>query len=102
MLAPVEIEGRRYWIEFSIVYDVYEDPSDYTALREYILDKASISGIYSDEEIAPDLRRTVASLLRSDLDSKQILKDVKELYGIPGEYVEEIIDDIIVQVDQKN
>lgn len=102
MLAPIEIEGKRYWIEFSVIYDVYEDPTDYTALRNYILDNASIKGVYCDEEIGPELRRTVASLLKSGYDSKQIVEDVKELYGIPEVHVNEVMDDLMLQVKQEN
>jgi len=95
MLFPVQCEcGRRLWAEISITYDkrIYANSIDEVA--EYILKHAIVKDVYKEEEIAPEIKRTLAGLLKVTSKSEAI-KEVSQLYGIPEEYVVGILENII-------
>gem|GEM_PF-6534116 len=56
-----------------------------------ILKYGHVSGVYTDEEIAQDLKRTVAAMLRDGIPRRQIVEETSALYGIPAECVEEVV-----------
>lgn len=50
-----------------------------------------MNGIYEDEEIAHDLKRTVSAMLRDGIPPRQVVEEASALYGIPEECVEEAV-----------
>jgi len=44
-----------------------------------------VNGVYEDEEIAHDLKRTVYAMLRDGIPPRQVVKETSALYGIPEE-----------------
>jgi cytochrome c-type biogenesis protein CcmH/NrfF len=42
-------------------------------------------------QIAHDLKRTVAAMLRDGIPRRQIVEETSALYGIPTECVEEVV-----------
>ena len=58
-------------------------------LAKYILKYGHVSGVYTDEEIAHDLKHTVAAMLRDGIPRRQIVEETSALYGILAECVEE-------------
>jgi len=101
MLELVEIEGKKYWIEFSIPYELWASITDYTELKKLVLKGVNVKNVYKYDEIAYDIKRTVASLLKDDYSIKQVVREVSELYEIDEAYVSEVIDEFIIRKPQR-
>lgn len=96
MLVPLDIKNKRYWIEFSIPYELYVDDQDITALRKLVLKRINVKNIYEDWEIAESVKKTVAGLFEQGLSVKQVVNEIAQLYGIPEEHVFEVVDELLV------
>ena len=97
MLFPVQCEcGRRLWAEISITYDkrIYANSIDEVA--EYILKHAIVKETYDEVEILPDIQKTLAGLLKVTSKAEAV-KEVSQLYGIPEEYVAELLENLAFQ-----
>lgn len=92
MLIPVKVSPhRRVWADVSFRYEKHIYANSPEELSEYILKYGHVSGIYTDEEIAHDLKRTVAAMLRDGIPPRQVVKEASLIYGIPQECVEEAV-----------
>ncbi|AEA46851.1 hypothetical protein [Archaeoglobus veneficus] len=98
MLAPVRIKGQRYWIEFSIRGELWTPIPDITELRKLVLKEICINDVYEDWEIAYDVKRTAAMLLKRGLSPKQVVQEMVELYGIPEPHVFEVLEGLVLQI----
>ncbi len=92
MLLPVNVSPhRRIWIDVSFRYEkqVYAGSLEETC--RYLIKYGHVDGVYEDEQIAFEVRRTVASMLRDGVPEEQVIKEVSNLYGIPPACVEEVV-----------
>ncbi|MBA7476659.1 hypothetical protein ES707_12052 [subsurface metagenome] len=81
----------RVWADVSLRYEKHIFANSTEELSKYILKDGHVSGIYEDEQIAYDLKRTVAAMLRDGIPRCQIVEETSALYGIPVECVEEVV-----------
>jgi hypothetical protein len=58
---------------------------------KYVLEYAHVSGVDGDEQIAYEVKRTVAGMLRGGVPRRQVVEETSALYGIPEECVEEVV-----------
>lgn len=92
MLLPVQVSARRrVWVDVSISYEKQVYAGAFEDLTRYILKQGHVDGVYEDEEIADDVRRTCCGLLRTGAPTAQVVEEVSAIYGIPEVCVEEII-----------
>ncbi len=92
MLLPIKISPRRrVWADVSFRYEKHIYASSTEDVARYTLKYGRVNGIYEDEEIAQDLKRTVYSMLRDGIPRRQIVEETSALYGIPAECVEEVV-----------
>jgi len=75
----------------SFRYEKYADVDSSQELSRYLLKFGCVNGIYEDEVIAFDLKRTVAGMLRDGVPRRQVVEEASALYGIPEECVEEVV-----------
>lgn len=97
MLVPVQVSPRRrVWADISFRYEkqIYANSSEETC--RYVIKYGHVDGVYEDEQIAYDVRRTVAGMLRDGVPSRQVVEETSALYGIPPICVEEVIEGIPV------
>lgn len=50
-----------------------------------------LGGVYKEEEISRDVKRTLYSLLKDEVSKERAIKEVSIVYGIPEEFVEEFL-----------
>jgi len=96
MLVPVQVSPRRrVWADISFQYEkqIYVG-SDEAACR-YLIKYGHVDGIYEDEQIAYDVRRTVAGMLRDGVPRCQVIEETSALYGIPPICVEEVVEGVV-------
>jgi len=92
MLIPVNVSPhRRVWAEVSLRYEKYIFTGSTEDVARYTLKYCRVNGVYEDEEIAHDLKKTVAGMLRDGISPKQVVAETSALYGIPQEYIEEVV-----------
>ena len=92
MLVRIKISRRlRFWVDMSFHYEKYADVNSPEKLSKYLLKYGHVNGVYTDEEVAQDLKRTVAAMLRDGVSPRQVVKEVSALYGIPEECVDEVV-----------
>ncbi|MDN7025063.1 hypothetical protein FGU65_09215 [Methanoculleus sp. FWC-SCC1] len=92
MLLPVKVSpSRRVWADVSFCYEkqIYANSSE--ELSRYLLKYGRVNGVYEDEQIAYEIRRTVSSMLRRGVPHRQVVEEASTLYGIPEECVEEVV-----------
>ena len=91
MLIPVQVSPRRrVWADVSFRYEKYVYGSSGEEACRYLIKYGKVDGIYEDEEIAYDVRRTVAARLRDGVPRRQVIEETSALYGIPEECVDEV------------
>lgn len=92
MLLPVRVSPhRRVWADVSFRYEKHIYAGSTEDVARYILKYGRVNGVYEDEEIAHDLKRTVSAMLRDGVPPKQVVEETSALYGIPEECVEEVV-----------
>lgn len=92
MLLPIKISPRRrVWADVSFRYEKHIYASSTEDVARYTLKYGRVNGIYEDEEIAHDLKRTVAAMLRDGIPRRQVVEEASLIYGIPQECVEEAV-----------
>lgn len=92
MLLPIKVSPhRRVWADVSFCYEkqIYADSTE--ELSRYLLKYGRVNGVYEDEQIAYEIRRTVSSMLRRGIARAQVVAEASALYGIPEECVEEVV-----------
>jgi hypothetical protein len=72
---------RRVWADVSFQYENYADVDSPQELSRYLLKFGRVNGVYEDEEIAHDLKRTVAGMLRRRVPRRQVVEETSVLYG---------------------
>lgn len=99
MLLPVNVSPRnRLWIDVAFRYEkfIYADTPE--EVSRYVLTYGHVDGVYPDEQVAHEVRRTVTAMLRRGVAPRQVVKEVSMLYGIPPECVEEVVAAMPVKV----
>ncbi|HOB43506.1 MAG TPA: hypothetical protein PKV78_05450 [Methanoculleus thermophilus] len=91
MLVPITYRNRRVWVDVSFRYEKHIYAGSTEDVARYTLKYGRANGIYEDEEIAHDLKRTVSAMLRDGIPPRQVVEEASALYGIPEEYVEEAV-----------
>lgn len=91
MLIPVTLHGRRVWVDVAFRYEKYIYSGSTEDVARYALKYGRVNGIYEDEEIAHDLKRTVSAMLRDGIPPHQVVEETSALYGVPQDCVEEVI-----------
>ena len=92
MLLPVRVSPhRRVWADVSFRYEKHIYAGSTEDVARYTLKYGRVNGVYEDEEIAHDLKRTVAGMLRRGVPRRQVVEETSALYGIPEECVEEVV-----------
>jgi len=92
MLLPVSVSPRsRLWVDVSFRYEKYVFADTSEEVSKYVLKYGHVDGVYPDEQIAHEVRRTVAALLRDGVPCRQVIDEVSMLYGIPPGCVEEVV-----------
>lgn len=92
MLLPVRVSPRRrVWIDVSFHYEKQIYAGAFEDLTRYLLKYGRVDGVYEDEEIAYDVRRTVAARLRDGVPRRQVVEETSALYGIPEDCVDEVV-----------
>jgi len=92
MLLPVNVSPHnRLWIDVAFRYEKYVYADTAEEVSKYMLKYGHVDGVYPDEQIAHEVRRTVAALLRDGVPCRQVIEEVSMLYGIPPEYVEDVV-----------
>nr|WP_303715987.1 hypothetical protein [Methanoculleus marisnigri] len=92
MLLPIKVSPRRrVWADVSFRFEKHVYAESTEDVARYTLKYGRVNGIYEDEEIAFDLKRTVSSMLRDGIPAKQVVEETSQIYGIPQECVEEVI-----------
>lgn len=86
MLAPVEIDGRRVWLEISVVVDRIVREYQIEDTRVIEIDRvpklAQVDAVIEERELASMITRDVAWMIKEGLDKKQIVKRIAEIYGM--------------------
>lgn len=102
MLFAVECPycHNRVWADVTFDCERRVYASNLLDLEEYILKHARVRDVYKEEEIIFDIKKTLAGLLKGCRSSKQVIKEVSELYGIPEEFVEEILENLLVEIKE--
>lgn len=99
MLIPVNISPRRrIWVDVSFRYEKQICVNSPEALYRYILKYGHVDGVYDDEQIAYDVRRTITSRLQDDVSRRQVVWEVSDIYGIPVECVGGIMDEVMPEI----
>lgn len=91
MLIPVVYKNHQIWVDVSFRYEKHIYAGSTEDVARYTLKYGRANGVYEDEQIAHDIRRTVAGMLRDGTPHDQVVAETSALYGIPPEYVEETI-----------
>lgn len=92
MLLPVRVSPRRrVWIDVSFHYEKQVYAGALEDLTRYILTHGHVDGVYEDEQIAYDVKRTAAAMLRDGIQPAQVVEEVSQLYGIPVLCVEDVL-----------
>lgn len=95
ILLPVRLSPRRrVWIDVSFHYEKQIYAGAFEDLTRYLLKYGHVDGVYEDEQIAHDVKRTAASMLRDGIRPAQVVEEVSQLYGIPVLCVEEVLADL--------
>ena len=95
MLLPVRVSPhRRVWIDVSFQYEKQVYAGSLEDLTRYVLKSGHVDGVYEDEQIAYDVKRTVAGMLRDRVPRRQIVEEISALYGIPIGCVEEVVAEV--------
>jgi len=86
MLTALEVNGRRIWLEISVIVD--------RVIREYQIDDARVIEIdripklaridatIEEKELASMVTRDVAWMIEKGYDVKQIVRTIAEIYGM--------------------
>jgi len=91
MLFPVRVSPhRRIWADVSLRYEKYIYTGSTEDVAKYTLKYGRVNGVYEDEQIAYEVKRTVAGMLRRGVPPRQVVEETSMLYGIPEECVEEV------------
>jgi len=99
MLIPVQVSPRRrVWIDVSFHYEKQVYAGALEDLTRYILTHGHVDGVYEDEQIAYDVKRTAAAMLRDGVSRRQVVEETSMLYGIPLACVEEVIDEVTTAI----
>lgn len=92
MLLPIKVSPRRrVWADVSFRFEKHVYTGSTEDVARYTLKYGRVNGIYEDEEIAHDLKRTVAAMLRDGIPLRQVVEETSALYGVPQDCVEEVI-----------
>ncbi|ADB58798.1 hypothetical protein [Archaeoglobus profundus] len=104
MLIPFKCPecGKKYWIELSIRYELYNYVGAMSELARIHIKDAIVRDIWTDEEVAFEVQRTIASLLKEGIPRKQVVEEVSQLYGIPAIHVDELIENLLSKVPELN
>ena len=104
MLIPVRCPRckEKFWVEFSIKYELYKYVEAMSELTRIHIKDAIVRDVWTDEEVASEVQRTIASLLRRGVPRKQVVEEVSELYGIPQVHVDELIENLLSKVPELN
>lgn len=95
ILLPIQVSpARRLWVDISFRYEKYLYAHSTEDLARYILKYGHVDGIYEDEQIAHDVRRTAEAMVRDGVPRRQVIEEVSTLYGIPVVCVEEVLADL--------
>jgi hypothetical protein len=95
MLLPVRVSpNRRIWIDVSFRYEKQVYAGALEDLTRYVLKSGHVDGVYEDEQIAYDVKRTIAGMLRDGIPRRQAVEETSALYGIPIGCVEEVVDEV--------
>lgn len=89
MLIP--IPGHKIWAEISFKYEKYIQEDSEEELYYFLLRRARVVNVHSDEEIQTQLRKTICALQRDGISTERIISEISQLYGIPEGCVEEIM-----------
>lgn len=92
MLIPIRVSPRRrVWADVSFRYEKHVYAASGEEACRYLIKYGRVDGLYEDEEIAYDVRRTVAAMLRDGVPRRQVVEETSVLYGIPEECVDEVV-----------
>lgn len=92
MLIPVRVSARRrVWVDVSFRYEKHIYAGSHEEVYRYLIKYGRVDGVYEDEEIAYDVRRTVAARLRDGVPRRQVVEETSALYGIPEDCVDEVV-----------
>lgn len=92
MLLPIKVSPRRrVWADVSFRFEKHVYTGSTEDVARYTLKYGRVNGIYEDEQIAYEVKRTVAGMLRDGTPRNQVIAEASALYGIPPEYVEEAV-----------
>jgi len=99
-LIPIECPKckERFWGEIGIKYDKYVFEPSLLDLDCYVLKYANLKDVYPDKEIIYDVKRTLASFIKDDYETEDVVKEVSLLYGIPEFHVKEILEGLMVEM----
>jgi len=97
MLLPIKVSPRRrVWADVSFRFEKHVYTGSTEDVARYTLKYGRVNGIYEDEQIAYEVKRTVAGMLRDGVPLPQVVAEASALYGIPPVYVEEVVEGIPV------
>lgn len=92
MLLPVRVSPHcRVWADVSFRYEKHIYSGSTEDVARYTLKYGRVNGVYEDEEIAHDLKRTIAGMLRRGVPRRQVVEETSALYGIPEECIDEVV-----------
>lgn len=87
----VRIPGHNIWADISFKYDKYIQADSEEELYYFVLRRARVVAIHSDEEIQLQVRKTIDTFKKDGLSTDQIVSEISGLYGIPEGCVEEML-----------
>jgi len=95
MLLPVRVSPRRrIWVDVSFCYEKQVYAGSLEDISRYILKYGHGDGVYEDEQIAYDVKRTATAMLRDGVRPDQVVEEISALYCIPIGCVEEVVDEV--------
>lgn len=95
MLLPVRVSPRRrVWVDVSFFYEKYLVAGRSEDVIQFHLKNARVDGIYEEEEVAHDVKHTIAGMLHAGASRNEIIDEVSLVYCIPIACLEEIVDEV--------
>lgn len=89
MLAPVYLNGKRYWVEFSINGTLWTPTNAITELRKLVLEEIEITGVYEDLEILAEIQKAMEKIGST---GDEAIKRLSKLFGIPKKSLAELLE----------